>query len=100
MKVYGIAKSEGVGSVSVRADVSTGAAGTLRAGTEYAHDYTGYTTHSQTWTTNPATGSAWTVDDINGTSTDYLKSFGIAARNLTTGEAIRWTCVWLEVVYQ
>lgn len=35
------------------------------------------TTRSYSWTTNPATGAAWTVADVNGTGTNPLQAFGV-----------------------
>ncbi|NTV30267.1 MAG: hypothetical protein HGA80_09325 [Candidatus Omnitrophica bacterium] len=36
-----------------------------------------FATYSSSWTTNPATGSAWTVNDINGTGSYPLQQFGV-----------------------
>lgn len=38
-----------------------------------------WTLRTATATTNPATGSAWTVNDVNGTGTNPLQEFGLVA---------------------
>ena len=41
-----------------------------------------FTTYSYSFTTNPNTGSAWTVDDINGTGANPLQQFGVYSTDL------------------
>jgi hypothetical protein len=61
----------------------------LKVGGSYYH-YTasstdpGYnwTTYSYSFSTNPATGSPWTVDDINGTGAHPLQQFGLYSNDL------------------
>ena len=59
--------------------------GVLRVnGVEYPAGYqslsTSYSTYTFNWTNNPATGLAWSWDDINaGTSTNILNGFGVQA---------------------
>jgi YD repeat-containing protein len=38
---------------------------------------TGWDTYSYDWTTNPNTGAAWTVADVNGTGPNPLQSMGV-----------------------
>lgn len=35
------------------------------------------TSRTDTWSTNPRTGVAWTVDDVNGVGSDALDAFGV-----------------------
>jgi hypothetical protein len=44
---------------------------------------TNWTTYSYSYTTNPNTGSAWTVADINGTGASPLQQFGVYTSDLT-----------------
>jgi hypothetical protein len=37
------------------------------------------TLRTDTWTTNPATGSAWTVNQVNGVGANALQAFGLAS---------------------
>jgi hypothetical protein len=41
-----------------------------------------FTTYSYAYTTNPATGAAWTVDQINGVGANSLQRFGVASNDL------------------
>jgi len=43
---------------------------------------TSFTTYSYTWATNPATGSNWTVADINGTGSNALQQIGVHSTDL------------------
>jgi len=60
-------------------------------------DPTTYTDRTYSYTTNPATGSAWTVDDINGAGSYPLQAFGI--RSSDCSPAIRITAVEAVVNY-
>jgi Tfp pilus assembly protein PilX len=42
----------------------------------------GWTTYSYAYTTNPKTGLAWEVDDINGTGDNPLEQFGVYSNDL------------------
>ena len=42
---------------------------------------TSFTTYSYAFTTNPKTGSAWTVADINGTGSNPLQEIGVYTNN-------------------
>jgi hypothetical protein len=48
--------------------------GNYYTGNRYADS--SWTTRSQDWTTNPKTGVAWTVSDVNGSGSDALTYFG------------------------
>jgi hypothetical protein len=57
-------------------------AGRLRVGGTYydasTHNpSTTTTSRTDTWSTNPSTGSAWTVADVNGTGSNPLQNFGV-----------------------
>ena len=56
-----------------------------------------YADRTYNYTTNPATGSAWTVDDINGTGSAPLQAFGVRSSDSTP--AIRITAVKAVVSY-
>jgi hypothetical protein len=43
---------------------------------------TSFYTHSYSFNTNPKTGAAWTVGEINGTGANALQQFGIASNDL------------------
>lgn len=40
-----------------------------------------FATNSNSWTTNPNTGAAWTVDDINGVGAAPLQAFGVSSND-------------------
>ena len=44
---------------------------------------TSWTTYSYSYSTNPATGAAWEVDDINGTGSNPLEQFGVYSSDLS-----------------
>jgi hypothetical protein len=52
-------------------------------------------TFSYTYTTNPATGAAWTPEDINGTGTHPFQQFGVYSSDLNPG--IRVSMVYARV---
>ena len=58
---------------------------------------TTFASYSYSWTTNPATGLAWTVADINGTGPDSLQQFGVYSDDLTPNIAI--SMVYAQVNY-
>lgn len=39
------------------------------------------TQRTDTWTTNPATGAAWTVNDVNGSGANPLQAFGVRSND-------------------
>lgn len=58
---------------------------------------TATTLRTDTWTTNPRTGVAWTVTDVNGTSANNLTGFGLNASD--ANPAISITSIEIEVDY-
>lgn len=56
-----------------------------------------FTTYSYSYSTNPKTGSAWTVADINGTGSNPLQQFGVASSDLNPGVQI--SMVYAQVTY-
>lgn len=58
---------------------------------------TSYGPISYAYTTNPDTGAAWTVDDINGIGSNTLQGFGV--RSADANPQIRVTQVFAEVNY-
>lgn len=71
----------------------------MKIGTTYydtlgsTHDPSAYTTYSDAITTNPKTGVAWTVSDLNrsgGDSVNYLNAFGSAGTDNNPDNTISW----------
>ncbi len=58
---------------------------------------TSFTTYSYSYTTNPSTGAAWTVADINGTGSRPLQQFGVYSSDLNPD--IQISMVYAEVHY-
>jgi hypothetical protein len=56
------------------------------------------TLRTDTWTTNPRTSSAWTVDDVNGIGSNGLTQFGL--RSTDASPTISITSMELEVEYE
>ena len=54
-----------------------------------------YGTISYTYTTNPRTGNAWTIDDINGVGSNPLQGFGVYSSD--ANPQIRLTQVYATV---
>ena len=57
----------------------------------------GYTTFTTTWTTNPATGNAWTANDINGIGSRPLQTFGY--QYMSFSRVVRATQCYIKVNY-
>ncbi len=57
----------------------------------------GFVTYSYSFTTNPKTGVAWTVDDINGIGANALQAFGVASTDFNPD--IQVSMVYLSVSY-
>ncbi len=55
------------------------------------------TLYTETWTTNPNTSSAWTVNDVNGSGSNPLQNFGWVATD--ANPAIRLYSIEIEVDY-
>lgn len=71
-------------------------AGSILAATGSKLYTTSYSEKAQAWATNPATSSAWTVDEINGTSGSTLNGFGVQSED---ANEIRCTQVTCTVTY-
>jgi hypothetical protein len=56
-----------------------------------------YRTYSSSWNNNPATGTAWRVDDINGSGTRPLQQFGVYSSDLSP--SVRVSAVYAEVTW-
>ncbi len=99
--VYAVCRafSANINHASLKICIKSGAGDeapdTATEGTEQTMSGTSYAIYSQEWATNPATGSAWTWDEI-----DQLQ-IGISLRNTygTTNYVMRCTQVWVEVSY-
>jgi len=57
----------------------------------------GYFTRTATWTTNPNTGGAWTVADVNGIGSHPLQNFGYECMGFQ--KTVRCTQVYVKVSY-
>jgi len=77
--------------------------GRLRVGGNYydhatPHDpSTTMTQRSDAWATNPKTGAAWTVDDINGSGANPLQGFGVYLSDVSP--SIRLASIRVRVEY-
>ena len=56
-----------------------------------------FSTYSYSWATNPATCSAWNVNDINGTGAHPLQQIGVYSTDLNPN--IRISMVYAQVTY-
>lgn len=59
---------------------------------------TSYTNYTKDFTTNPRTGAAWTVNDVNGTGSDPLQQFGVY-NNAAPGANVIVTQIYCVVSY-
>lgn len=57
--------------------------------------YGAYKDEIWTWTNNPNTSSAWTVDDVNGSGSNPLQTFGYECLTIQT---LRCTQAYIEVI--
>ncbi|KKM79073.1 hypothetical protein LCGC14_1353600 [marine sediment metagenome] len=71
--------------------------GTVYNGTHHQLVLGAYFDNTSVWTTNPATGLAWTIDDINGIGANPLEAFGIEAIGFS--KTVRATQVYAKVNY-
>lgn len=55
------------------------------------------TLRTDTFTTNPRTGVAWTVADVNGTGSNNLSAFGLVSTD--ANPAVSFTSIQMEVTY-
>lgn len=69
----------GVGVAGLAAALSVG--GTIYNATYHDPANATRTSRSDVFTTNPATSTAWTVDDINGTGANPLQAFGVRSND-------------------
>lgn len=60
---------------------------------------TTYTSPTATWITNPRTGVAWTVNDVNGVGANALQEFGVSATVMSAGESFRVSAVYMKIDY-
>lgn len=58
---------------------------------------TAYVNYVDSWATNPNTGLAWTVNDINGTGANPLQAFGVTTSDTTPN--VSCSQCYIEVVY-
>jgi hypothetical protein len=58
---------------------------------------TAYVNYVDSWATNPNTGLAWTVDDINGAGANPLQAFGVTTNDTTPN--VSCSQCYIEVVY-
>jgi len=101
IKVYArckvtIEKDQTSAKIAIKSGTGAGAPDTVSESSEIDVSVAVYTTYSNQWSTNPATSSAWTWDEI-----DNLQ-IGIAMRNANAGGTARLTnCtqVYVEVDY-
>lgn len=56
-----------------------------------------WTTRTDTWATNPKSGAAWTVDDINGVGSNALQAFGFNVTDASPSNL--FASVQIEVTY-
>lgn len=56
-----------------------------------------WTQRTDTWTTNPKSGAAWTVNDVNGVGANALQAFGWVSTD--ANPTIRLSSVLLQVTY-
>ena len=70
--------------------------------------YSGSSTHSSesswiessyTWTNNPDTSASWVKEDVEGSGSNPLQSFGVYASSMDASDELRVTQVRLVVVY-
>lgn len=59
---------------------------------------TAFTTRTKTWTNNPATGVAWTINDLDDTGDGAKAQFGVR-HSTSTGTYTYWTYAFITVDY-
>jgi hypothetical protein len=79
------------------------AAGRLKVGGNYYNASTHnpangtWTLRTDSWATNPKSGSAWTVDDVNGVGSNALQGFGFFSND--ANPTIRFASVIVQITY-
>jgi hypothetical protein len=58
---------------------------------------TTYTARTDTWATNPKTGAAWTVGDVNGVGVNALQAFGMNSTD--SNPTWRFASIQVQVTY-
>lgn len=91
-KYGGIAPSRTIAKIAIKSGTGSGSPDTVDESAEITIT-TSWTNYSQEWSTNPATSSAWTWDEI-----DNLQA-GVALKKYGTGEYGWCTQVYVEVDY-
>ncbi len=79
------------GTASFRPSLKIGA--TYYDATGTVQDPSAWTTYNDVYTTNPKTGVAWVVSDVNrvgGDSANYLNAFGTASTDCNPDNTISW----------
>jgi hypothetical protein len=97
VKVVARAKRAGTYNVSLRHYVRVNDTNYYATTTHSMYD--DYRTNTTTFTTNPATTNAWTVDEVNGVGTYALQEFGIGSLGMTEGETVNCTQVYIQVEF-
>jgi hypothetical protein len=55
------------------------------------------TSRSDNWATNPKSGAAWTVDDVNGVGVNALQAFGVSSTD--SNPTWRFSSIQVQVTY-
>jgi hypothetical protein len=92
--IYYRAKDQSNGNNNIRAYIKAG--GSYDSGSS-VNPSLSWTTYSYSFTTNPSTGLAWTVDDINGSGSNPLQYFGVYSSDLNP--AVDVSMVYAQVNY-
>jgi hypothetical protein len=95
LTVYLRARDDSTGNNEIRASIKVN--GVTCNSTTSNNPGSSFTTYSYSFTTNPRTGAAWTVDDINGTGANPLQAFGVWGIDLDPD--IRVSMVYAQANY-
>jgi len=90
----GAIKSSGTGTLGVGVEIGTTA---YDISASKINPDLFFSLYSYTLVSNPATGSAWTINDINGIGTNPLKAFGIYSDNCDPIVVCSW--IYAEITY-
>jgi hypothetical protein len=94
LTVYVRAKDYSSGTNDIRATIKVN--GNRHNGSSH-NPGSSFTTYSESYDTNPETGAAWTVADINGTGAHPLQQFGVYSNDLNPDVEV--SMVYAEVTY-